>query len=139
MHCQVEITPTGSNFLRNGRGKKHHGYMCYSSLLFLGTCRHAMLCMICCSDLTISDHAMLCMICCSDLTISGSTMLVLAVTKPRVHKAFQVQDQAQVSKWTISGLFPIICSRKLDSCIHWHGKCCLRPKMHNIKVHVGDN
>ena len=61
---------------------------------------------------------------------------------PSVHKAFsesEDQDQAQVSKWIISGPFPIICSRKLDFCIHWHGKCCLRPKMHNIKEHVGDN
>ena len=37
------------------------------------------------------------------------------------------------------GLFPIICSRKLDLCIHRHGKCCFRPKMHNIKLYVGDN
>jgi len=51
----------------------------------------------------------------------------------------QDQDQAQISKWSISGLFPIICARKLDLCIHWHGKCCFRPKMHNIKVYVGDN
>ena len=59
----------------------------------------------------------------------------------RVHKAFQVQDQdqAQVSKWILSGLVPIICSRKLDLCIHWHGKCCFRPKMHNIKLYVNYN
>ena len=37
--------------------------------------------------------------------------------------------------WTIT----IICSRKLDVCIHWHSKCCFRPKMHKIKVHVGVN
>mgnify|MGYP006890289964 CR=1 FL=1 len=57
-----------------------------------------------------------------------------------VHKAFRVQDQdqAQVLKWIISGLFPIDCSIKLDFCIYWHGTCCFRPKMHKIKVHVGD-
>ena len=39
-----------------------------------------------------------------------------STTRPSVHLAFQVQnqDQAKVSKWMISGLFPIICSRKLD-------------------------
>ena len=60
--------------------------------------------------------------------------------RPRVHKAFHVQDrdQAQVSNWIISGLLPIISSRKLDFCIHWQGKC-FRHKMHTIKVHVGDN
>ena len=42
-------------------------------------------------------------------------------------------------KMKISGPFPIICLRKLDFCIHWHGKCCFRPKMHNIKVQIGDN
>jgi len=40
-------------------------------------------------------------------------------------------------KWIISALFPIIYSRKL--CIHWHDKCCFRPKMDKIKVHVWDN
>jgi len=37
-----------------------------------------------------------------------------------VHLAFQVQDQdqAQVSKWKIFGLVPVICSTKLDFCIH---------------------
>ena len=59
---------------------------------------------------------------------------------PVFTKLFQVQDQdrAQVSKWIISGLFSVIYSRKLNLCIHWHGKC-FRPKMHKIKVHVGDN
>ena len=42
-------------------------------------------------------------------------------------------------KGIISGLFPIVCSRKLDVCIHRHGKCCFRPKMRKIKVQVGDS
>ena len=62
-------------------------------------------------------------------------------TGPVFTKLFQVQDQDQdqVSKWIISGLFHILCSIKLDVCIHWHGKCCSRPKMHEIKEHDGDN
>ena len=63
------------------------------------------------------------------------------VARPHVHTKNQVydQDQAQVSKWIISGPIPIICSTKLDVCIHWYGKCCFRTKIHNIKVHVRDN
>jgi len=39
------------------------------------------------------------------------------------------------TSWTISNyLF-----KKTWFCLHWHGKCCFRHKMHNIKVRVGDN
>ena len=61
---------------------------------------------------------------------------------PRAHKAFhdQDQDQAQVSNRIISGLFPIICSKELDLCIHCHVNVEQNnTKMHEIKVHFGDN
>ena len=47
----------------------------------------------------------------------------------------------KVSTLIVSGLYAIICSRKVDYCMPWHGKClcCFRPKMHKIKVHVGEN
>ena len=75
------------------------------------------------------------------LGICRITLKTYIFYQARVHYAFQVQDQdqAQVSKWIISGLFPIICSRKLDLCKHWYGKCCFRSNMHKIKEHVGDN
>jgi len=51
----------------------------------------------------------------------------------------QDQDQTRGSKLITSGRFPIIYSRKLVLYIHWHGKCCFRPKMHKIKVRDGGN